>query len=451
MRNIYLALSEGNVYRDLVRLGMLSHLLDTCPDVRVVLLTQAWAVREVLDEVRHERVVVARHDWFSPGRLAANLVRLRRGLTRRPLIDLVLKAEAAIAPAPQGLPGLFAQYPPSLVVSTHPLEVWEWDLISHSRKLGIPTLGIVKSWDNVLRHPQARADRITVWGKMNFREALGVEKYREDEVRMVGSCAFDRYFVPEVIRPRDEFWRSKGLDPAKPIVLFGTAGAFSGDWDETFMMDLLLEMTESTEGLRDVQFLCRLHPCSRLQYFWQYRDHPRVVLSFGSYVKTLGWCMTRDEVDDMANMLRHSDLVVTPASTLSIEAPIFDTPTIATVFSTVRPDLHARATEAGWLSMHFKPIVENDWLPLARSPRDLLAMITRGLRDRSWYRSGREALVDEYVTFSDGMSYRRVARALDEVARMAYAPGGAVSARDQEPLGTGIAKARDEETALRQL
>lgn len=416
MKNVYILLSEGNVYRDLVRLGMLKYLLEIAPDVRVVLLTQAWAVREVQEEVSHDRVVVARHDWFNPTRVPANLIQIRRGLKKRYLIDALLTMEAAIAPTPQGIAELFRAYPPSLVVSTHPLEVWEWDVISYCRRVKVPTLGVVKSWDNVLRHPQTRADKVTVWGKANHREALTVEKYRDDEVRMVGSCAFDRYFLPEVTRPREEFWRAKGLDPEKPIVLFGTAGAFSGDWDETFMMDLLLEMTEQAEDLRHVQFVCRLHPCSRLQYFWPYREHPRVILSFGSYVKTLGWCMTRGEVDEMTNMLRHSDLVVTPASTLSIEGPIFDTPTIATLFSTVRPDLHARATEGGWLSMHFEPIVRNDWLPLARSPEDLLAMIRKAFRDRSWYREGRIALVDEYVTFTDGKSYQRVAKAIEELA-----------------------------------
>ncbi len=416
MRNVYLALSEGNVYRDLVRLGMLRHLLARSADLRVVLLTQAWAVPEVLEEVRHERVVVARHDWFTPGRLVGNLIQLRRRLRHRALIDAALKVEALNATAPPGIRDLFDRYPPSLVVSTHPLEVWEWDLIAFARRCGVPTLGVIKSWDNVLRHPQSRTDCVTVWGRANFREAQEVERYRSGEIRMVGACAFDRYFLPGVRADREAFWRSKGLDPTRPVVVFGTAGAFSGDWDETFMMDLLLEITEKDPDLRKVQIVCRLHPCSRLQYFWRYRDHPRVVLSFGSYVKTLGWCMTVDEVDEMACMLKHADLVITPASTLSIEAPIFDTPTIVTLFSTVRPDLHARATEAGWLSMHFRPIVENDWLPLARTPDELGQMIRKAIADRTWYRDGRGAIVAEYVTFTDGRSYQRVAEAIDAAA-----------------------------------
>lgn len=417
MRNVYIVISQGMLYRDVVRLGMLRHLVDSVPDIRVILLTQAYAVPEVLDEVRHERVVVARHDLFNARtRWPSYAAFIRRRQRRRQPIEALLKVEAALSPEPPGLAKLFAQYPPALVVSTHPLVLDEWDVITYASKRGIRTAAVVKSWDNIIRRLESRADHLAVWSRANHREALEVERYREDEVRMVGAMALDRYFAPSVIRDRDEFWRSKGLDPSKPIVLFGTAGSFAPDWDETFMMDLLLEMTGQDDVLRDTQFVCRLHLMSRLEHFWPYRDHPRVILSFGSYVKTLGWCLTRDEVDDMANMLCHSDLVITPASTLVLEGPIFDTPTITTLFSTVRADLHAKATESGWLNMHFKPIVENDWAPLARTPEELMAQMKRSLQDPTYYKDGRRALVDEYVTFTDGKSFERVAAFIDDMA-----------------------------------
>jgi hypothetical protein len=417
VRNVYLVVTQGNVYRDLIRLGMLRYLLDSAPDIRVLLLTPAWAVPEVLKEVEHERVIVARHDLFSANGWPGRLARIRQRRKSRAAIDALLYIEKRIPAAPAGLPELFSAYPPSLMVSSHPQVPWEWNAIAYASRMGVTTAGIIKSWDNLLQVPVSRTDYLAVWGKANCREALEITRYRENEVTMVGPAAFDRYFTPGVIRPRDEFWRSKGLDPDKPIVLFGTAGAFTGDWDETFMMDLLLQMTEEAEDLREAQFICRLHPITHLEYFWPYREHPRVTLSFGSYVKTLGWCMTPDEVDDMANMLCHADLVITPASTLSLEGPVFNTPTIVTLFSTVRPELHARATETGWLRRHFKPIVENGWLPLARTPQDLLQMMRRALRDRSWGSDQRRALVDEYVTFTDGKSYQRVATFIDDQAK----------------------------------
>ncbi len=416
MRNVYMVLSQGNVYRDVVRLGMLRHLLDSAPDIRVILLTQAWAVPEVRAEVAHERLILARHDLYYATRWPSRLIRLRQSQRRRPVIDLLTRLESLVVPKPAGLPELIEQFPPSLVVSTHPYSVYEWDVVSFARRAGIRTAGIMKSWDNILRVPQVRPRSLAVWGKANFREAVEVTRYREDELRMVGAMPFDRYFTPGVIQPRADFWRSKSLDPSRPVVLFGTAGAFSDDWDETFMLELLLGLTEQCEELREVQFVCRLHPITHLEYFWPYRDHPRVVISFGSYVKTLGWCMTKAEVDDMANMLCNADLVITPASTLSVEAPIFDTPTVVTLFSSVAGDTHSRRIEEGWLKMHFKPILENDWLPLARTAEDLKEMMIRSLRDRSWYRDGRSALVDQVVTFKDGKSYERAAEFINDLA-----------------------------------
>ena len=65
MRNIYLVISQGILYRNFVRLGFLEHLLDSIPDIRVILLTQACDVPEVRQEVAHDRVVMASHDLFS--------------------------------------------------------------------------------------------------------------------------------------------------------------------------------------------------------------------------------------------------------------------------------------------------------------------------------------------------------------------------------------------------
>jgi CDP-glycerol glycerophosphotransferase (TagB/SpsB family) len=124
--------------------------------------------------------------------------------------------------------------------------------------------------------------------------------------------------------------------------------------------------------------------------------------------------MTRDEVDEMSNFLAHSDLVITPASTLAVEAPIFDTPTIVTFFNTVSSELLSKVARTGWLERHFRRVQKNDWLPLAFSPEDLLSMMKRSLKDRSWYREGRRQLVDEVVTFRDGKSYERVAAFIDQ-------------------------------------
>jgi|GEM_PF-4748083 len=416
MRNIYLAVSQGILYRNFVRLGFLRHLLDSAPDIRVILLTQASAVEDVQKETAHERLVLAHHDLFSSGRQLSRLIAYRRNAKWRWLSRLFHRLEVRLAAPPHGLAELFRQYPPDLVVSTHPYVIWEWDIITYARKMGYPTLGVVKSWDNLLRKLAILPHRLAVWSEANRQEAIDLSGYRKEDVDIVGSLAFDRYFKPAVLKLRAEFWRSMDLDPAKPVILFGTAGSFSPDWDETFMMDVLLDLAEKTAELQDVQFVCRLHPITHLEYFWPYRNHPRVRLSFGSYVKTLGWCMTRDEVDEMANLLAHADLIITPASTLTLEGPIFDTPTIVTLFSTVRPELHAAATRRDWLDMHFRPIADNNWLPLADDVDELRRMVITALADPGWYRARRRQLVNHFVHFTDGCSYRRLAELIHRLS-----------------------------------
>jgi len=416
MKNVYLLLSQGNVHRDLIRLGMMDNLLENYPNIRLVLLTQAWKAPDFLQEVRRDRVRVLRHDLYKPNRLQWRIIQLRRRVRGRFLIDVMSRMEAAFAGVPDGIEEASGSYPPDIVISTHPKMEWEWDVINWARKRGIRTAGIIKSWDNVLKKPITRADRIAVWGQANYQEALEEERYREDEVEMVGSPAFDRYFTRGVVKEREGFWRERGLDPTKPVILFGTVGGLGLDWDETFMLDLLLEFCETQPELKGAQIVCRLHPMTHLEYFLPYKEHPRVLLSHGSYVKTLGWSMTRDEVDEMANMLCHSDVVITPASTLSLEGPCFDTPTIVTFFSTLRPNLAEALARKYWLNLHFRRIQRHDMLPFAWSSEELLEMLLRSLREPGWYREGRKRLVEEFVTFVDGLSYQRIARFIGKAA-----------------------------------
>ena len=417
MYNIYLTFVQGNGVRDLLRLGMLDHLLELAPNARVVLLTPAWAVREFHEEFGRERVVIRRHELFAtPGFWQFRLRGIRRRLRQRWLLDWELRLEARSCQPDQYLVELFQELPPLMVVATHPMVWFDWDVIMYARRLRVPTFGIVKSWDNLQKGLQARPERIAVWNAVNKKEAMELWLYHDDEVEITGTPAFDRYFDPEVIRPRDEFWTSVGLDPSKPVIMYATAGVFRLNRDETFLMDILLDMRRRNEMLKDMQIVCRLHPSSRLEYFWPYANEPGVHISFGSYIKTLLWSMTREEVDIMANMLCHANLVLTPASTVTIEAAIFDTPVILPIFSPIQPGHVKQQWDNRTFRRHFKPFLENNWVPIARSESELEEMMVRAIQDPGWFRQEREAIVHNYVPFRDSNSGLRVAQYISKWA-----------------------------------
>lgn len=419
MRTVCLSLSYGDVHRDVVRLGMLRHLVEEYPDLRVVLPTPAHRVREVLEETRHDRVEVWPNQNFSAKAPLYWLSELRNHLRDRPrAARAVGRLVERRVPEKPGLVEMFRTRRPSLVVSFH-TELWgDLDLVVGARRRGIPTFSMVRSWDHLHKHLRVRPDTLGVPNRANHREAQERHHFHPGDVRLLGTMAFDRYFDPAVARSREDTLRPLGLDPARPVLVFGTAGPMWLDLDETHLLEHVVEVTEENPALRDVQIVCRLHPLSKLQNYLAYAEHPRVTLSFGSSsVKALGWSMSRDEVDGLGNLLRHADVVVTPASTLSIEAPLFGTPTIVTCFSLLQPEPYAKIFQVLTFNRHFGPIAANDWLPVLRSPEELGPAILRALEDRSWYAEGREAIVREYCTLTDGKSYRRVAACIEELSR----------------------------------
>ena len=59
-----------------------------------------------------------------------------------------------------------------------PLRPGDAILIATARRHGVPTLGSVRSWDNILQHLTARPDALTVWNAMNAKElsrSIGID------------------------------------------------------------------------------------------------------------------------------------------------------------------------------------------------------------------------------------------------------------------------------------
>lgn len=166
-------------------------------------------------------------------------------------------------------------------------------------------------------------------------------------------------------------------------------------------------MSEQRHALKDGRFVCRLHPVNHLEHFWRYWDDPKVAFSFVSYLKALGWSVTRDDVDDLTNLLHQSDVVICAWSTLVLEAMVMDNPTIVPAFSPIQRD-GARLHMEIAFRLNYRSFVKNGWIPIAQSPEELKEMINGALRDRSWRQEDRRAAVELRVPFRDEKSSRRV-------------------------------------------
>lgn len=406
MKNIYLCINRGRRVRDLLRLGMLDTLL-SLPDIRVVLLSPAYRVPEFLSEFESDTLVHRPLYPLHPSLSMMGVDELARRYANskfqtsiwRFIQDWLLKINS-------GYSELFLDFPPDLIITANLLYYDDASIIYKARKCGIKTLGLMRSWDNILKRLILRTDFLSVWNPVNKKEAVDVEHYKPENVYITGAPDFDLYFSPDTLKSREDFFKSLGLDPCKKLLVYATVGTAG---EETYLLDVLLEGIAQRRFVEDVQIVCRLHPSSRLEYFWKYREHPKLRFSFiNKYIPTLGWTMTREDVSHVANLLHHADVLVSPGSTLTIEAAIFDTPTVVPVFNAFEPEATQKYYDKVF-ARHFKRIAERGLVPVIYDVDSLIQYINRYLQDHTLDARQRQQLVQDYVYYTDGKSGERVA------------------------------------------
>jgi hypothetical protein len=125
----------------------------------------------------------------------------------------------------------------------------------------------------------------------------------------------------------------------------------------------------------------------------------------------------------LADTLHHSDVVLNVASTLAIEASIFDTPVINIGFDG-QPGSNSRLMEWHYGSTHFQKVVRSGAVRIAQSADEMIALINQYLIDPSLDAAGRRRIVEDQCAFTDGRSAGRVAaeivRVLDTVSPVAH-------------------------------
>ena len=427
MRTIFITAQTGMVVRDLLRCGPLETILRH-PDARVVLLTPGVRDPAFVQEFASERVLIVPYQPYAPSTWAWRLMTRRwRHARSAQQADALHRLEARLIPTPAAYAALFAQHRPSLVVSGDPLRPGDANLIATARRHGVPSLGSVRSWDNILKHLRTRPDALTVWNDRNAREAVSVDRFRPQQVTPVGAPQLDVYFDPHRV-PKSA--AELGLDPAKKTLLLATS-SFTYDSDQTYLVDMLLAAIRSGAIHQPLQIVLRLHPDDRVGRYLKYRHAPEVILDVPErYLATLGWTMTRADLERMVDLMHCADVMVNYATTVTLESAITDTPTLLVAFSPIDPDEMQRYVVGLHFRMHYKDLVERDLVPVAWDQSQLVAWINRYLDDPSLYRAQRATIVREWVQFTDGRSGQRLGATIlgqagldPRAAGLDFAPG----------------------------
>ena len=126
--------------------------------------------------------------------------------------------------------------------------------------------------------------------------------------------------------------------------------------------------------------------------------------------------MNKEKVIMMANMINHSDLVISPGSTVLLESAIFDRPTLFPMFHDFQPERASAYFNQWVLGKHFERIKNLDLVPIIDDSKHFSSMINKSFENPNWYSDQRKQLVRDYIQFTDGNSTKRLADTVLDLA-----------------------------------
>jgi len=263
------------------------------------------------------------------------------------LRSLILWAEQAFF-SPLLHATVFETHKPDLLVVSS-LGTFDYDqfLMREARKRRIPVVSVVLQWDNTTTRgmPGAIPDRVVAWTETMKKELIEINDISPEKIFIGGVAHYDHYYRDATLLSREELFNKLGLDINKKLIFFATKSPNGYAWN-TDIAEIILQAIRDNKLIEPCQLVVRLHPIYYrrqntgfafqhfLDQFYTLKKHYKeLVLNEPAIIsKSLDYSMPWDEINMLASILKHSNVVINMFSTLNLEASIFDIPIVNICF-----------------------------------------------------------------------------------------------------------------------
>ena len=449
MKTVLIYVYDSNIVRNILRTKVLPTLIQSTKIAKIVLLVHALKVDEYSEEFTDPKIVLEAYPPNRPskGELGAwflirqtiptNNVRLKINeiLDRNPslripkyicalvihtlsrwyrLQRLILKIleipfrTATFAP-------LLEKHKPDLVFLPTTYDINDIRLLKYCRAHKIPTVGMIKSWDNLLGKDALviPPDHLVVHNDIVKRHAIELTHYPEKEILVSGIPQFDIYADPSFTDSKEAFFKEMGLDPSKKLILYACMGAWI-NLHEREMIEIIADLVATNTFAYPAQLLVRLHP-AYLSEDEAVKKIPNITLdrpgngNFDRNSWRADWEFSVNDTRRLANTLKWSDVVIHSGSTMSIDAVSFDLPIVNVGYDgNVQNEKYERSARRLLKKDHYRPIVESGGVTAVESTEELITAVNGYLRDRGLHRQGRERIIAEQIYKLDGKAGERI-------------------------------------------
>jgi hypothetical protein len=382
-------------------------------------------IRQIMVDLRRRHPYVA----LAAGggnRLLRRAPRLRRWfLSREYLIFRAKALETLLAAGPVDL----------LLLGTPGYETQDIFLLHAAVRRGIPVAAAVLSWDNLsskcLINP--KPDRLLVWSEHMRREAIDLQAMPADRIVVTGPPHYDIFAHGQRFGSRSENLRHLGLDPGRRLILYGTNHAAHFP-DEIEVVKEVARWVEEDALGTPCQLWVRLHPQAVTGPYKVPTDPYRRLASARVKVEfppvrdsKLPWDLPKSDHEHLVRLLRDADVVLNMASTLALDAAIFDRPVICIAYDPAGDLPYDKSVRRYYDHTHMAHVVRAKAAQLATSPHDLRRKLIAYLERPALDREGRQRIVEQQFGRIDGRSAARLVDAVTALVLAGRAKRGGAS------------------------
>jgi hypothetical protein len=279
-------------------------------------------------------------------------------------------------------------------------------LMLAARRLGLPVVGNVASWD----HPVGKGilspdlDSYIVQNEIMRDDLRDFHGISPDRVVVTGWPQTDVYNRKSSRAEYDALLERFGLQPGKPVVLYAGNTPTNQPYEANYVRRLV-DWWAGSDARERCQLLLRPHPRDNQvkERFAAAFDCPGVGVQEASYT----------DLADLATLLQHVACVIANGGTILLDGVVNDRPAICITFDEGAPrDEHWADLNLG--GEHYRELIDSDAMYRADDFDGLVAAIERSLAHPDEQAAERRRVTQEIVGEVDGHAAERCVDAIME-------------------------------------
>jgi len=312
---------------------------------------------------------------------------------------------------------IFGRYQPAVIFSTDVFSAVDCRIMLAAKRRSIPIVGMVRSWDNLTTKGGFRVipNLLVVHNEIIKKEAIEIHNIDPAIIKITGIPHYDNYLLEPTVN-REQFLDKFGMGKNDRFVVYAPLGDRIMKVSEhiyrphTFDRDMIKILDEVIP--KSHHLLVRFPPTDSVNLDGA-NFSSRVILerpgtSFGSDLKGIRTSELSSEDDKhLINTIFYCDFVLTPFSSIAIDAALLDKPVIILGFDPY-PVSYIESVERLHEFNHYKQLFISGGVCLVKSRWELDKSITNYLADLAKDKEERKNMIREQCFKVDGQASQRL-------------------------------------------